>query len=259
MENNINKGFSKIYKEYEAYENSFNTTTSKRKTVYNHIEKFISTSDEILEINAGSCIDALYLAKKGCKILATDVSDGFVEYAKSKIINENISQLMTFQQLSFSHIGQLSPQTFDYIFSNLGGLNCIENPEVVINQFKSILKPKGKVTLVIMPKATPWEWLWIFKDRKKALRRFNKQGTEANIEDYNVRTWYHSISSIKKIIQKDYDILDIENLDVFMPPNFDFCHKHPRLFKGLVWFNKFVKRITPLGIGDFYIISFQLK
>ncbi|MGB0999436.1 MAG: class I SAM-dependent methyltransferase [Flavobacteriales bacterium] len=255
---NVNKGFSSIYEEYDRYENVLNSATWKRKRVYAHVSKFMEASDSILELNAGSGIDAVHFAKQGHRVFATDISDGFLDFLKTKVEQEKLSHLIDYQQFSFDKLDALKPQKFNYIFSNKGGLNCIEDLESTINQFDDLLHDGGKVSLVIMPKHNPWEWLKIFKNRKQAFRRYQNH-LKANVDGYKIKVWYHPLSQVKAIIKKKYDILNIENLGIFFPESNDFHTRHKNTFRFLIWFNKFLAYITPKGIGDYYIVTFRKK
>ena len=50
---------------------------------------------------------------------------------------------------------------YDMIFSNFAGLNCTGELDKVLASFSSLLKPKGIVTLVLLPGFCLWEFLLI--------------------------------------------------------------------------------------------------
>ena len=263
MENqnkNIDEGFSKIYEEYEKV-NSTIIHKYMRKRVHSHLDKFLIKGDEIFEINSGSGIDAVYLAKQGYNVFATDISSGFEKYLSLKIEKENLKSYIEYKKLSFVELQTIDDRKFDYIFSNFGGLNCIDDLEKVFYDFSGLLKKDGRVTLVIMPKLCPWEWLWFFKNKKRAFRRLSEKPILANIEGENVQTWYHSHSKVKSILKKKFDVLKIENIGFFAPigSSEKFAKKHNVIFKILYFLDEKLQRIMPKGIGDYYVITLRKK
>ena len=99
-------------------------------------------------------IDAVYFAKKGYNIHATDIAPGMIDFVASKIKSESLKKNLSCQRLSFNELNSLNPQKYNHIFSNFGGLNCSSEEELqeVFGLFKQLLSPNGKITLVLMPK-----------------------------------------------------------------------------------------------------------
>ena len=175
MENNftqnINLGFSSIYEEYETLSKENNCDIYRRNTIRKHVESFLNLEDTILEINAGSGIDAVYFAKNGYSVLATDIADNSETYINNKIKAEGLINL-EFQKSSFTNLKSIGNKKFNHIFSNYGGLNCTASLEEIFSQFSHLLHPKGFVSLVIMPKYYPWEMATFLKGNKNAFRRW---------------------------------------------------------------------------------------
>lgn len=262
QEESVNIGFTKIYEHYENLNNESIIDQTMRQQVYNHIERFIKPNNMILELNSGSGIDAVYFAKKGFPIIATDIADGSQKYIESKIEKFKLSNL-SFKKCSFLDLNDLKNHHFDYVFSNFGGLNCTNELKKVLELLNSILKKDAIITFVIMGKHYPWDWIYILKGKfKRAFIRFKKNGTIANVEGESIKTYYHTPKKIKSLFKKDFDFLNAENLGVFYPSvNHTSITKHNNLIKKLIGLDLKInkKKIIPIGIGDYYIISFKKK
>ncbi len=257
---NVKKGFSKISKHYESLEKSSSLINWMRKRVRKHLEKNSVKKAEILEINCGTGIDAVYLAKKGYKVHATDIAEGMIEFVNNKIKNQKLQTNLSCELLSSNELKKIEPKKFDHIFSNFGGLNCSSEQElkIIFSSFKNILKQNGKITLVIMPKICIWEILKIFKGNKNGLRRLKKNGVLANIEGEKVQTYYHKASTIKKLLKNDFKNFKVENICFFAPTGdrIHFPKKYPFLFKILSYLDVISNKIPFLrGYGDYYIIT----
>ncbi len=260
----IDKGFSKISTHYEELEHTSSLIVYFRNRIYRHLENKLKSGARILEINCGTGIDAVYLAKRGYKVLGTDLAKGMISIAKEKIQREGLEKHLTFRLLSNSELDKLKPEKFDHIFSNFGGLNCSSPGELkqIFQIFPELLKEKGKITLVIMPPVCFWEWARILKGDKKAFRRLKKHGTIANIEGEQVRTFYYGVREIKKMLQPYFYRFEVENLSFVGPTGnrIHFPEEHPKIFSFLMKFDPVSAKIPFLqGIGDYYIISAEKK
>ena len=193
----VNEAFSRQASHFEADDLQNPLLQMMRSQVYNHVSRFINKPSRILELNSGTGIDAFHFVQQGHTVHATDLSDGMVQQIKKKVDLFNLQNL-TIQKLSYDQLDQLKGQKFDFIFSNFGGLNCIDDLSKVTMNLKGILESGGYVTWVIMPPVCPWEILSLLIGNRNAFRRFNKNGVVAHLEGKHFRVWYHSLSSIKK-------------------------------------------------------------
>src|SRR6478736_6849900 len=192
----VNEAFSRQSSHFDADDLKNPLLHDLRTQVYRHVSKFLTQPSNILELNSGTGIDALYFVRQGHKVHATDLSDGMIEQIKTKINDFQLNDRLSVQQLSYSNLDKFKVQKFDFIFSNFGGLNCIEDLVRVTKNFPLILNPGGYVTWVIMPPACLWEILSILKGNRKAFRRFNRNGITAHLEGRYFKVWYHSLTSI---------------------------------------------------------------
>ena len=142
---------------------------------------------------------------------------------QQKVGAAKFQKLISCELCSFTALENLRQKgPYDMIFSNFAGLNCTGELDKVLASFSSLLKPKGIVTLVIMPKFCLWEFMLIFKGKfKTATRRFfSRNGRKANVEGHHFKCWYYNPSYVIKYLKKDFDLLDIEGLCTFVPPSY---------------------------------------
>ena len=237
----------------------------KRERVRSHLKKFIQPGNFILELNSGTGEDAIWLAQQNCKVHATDIATGMLEIIQQKIKNEALENLITHEICSFTALEYLQQKgPFDLIFSNFAGLNCTGDLYKVLASFSILLKPKGIVTLVILPQFCLWEFLLIFKGKfKTATRRlFSKNGRNARVEGHHFKCWYYNPSYIIKHLKNDFGLLTIEGLCTLVPPSYieHFAEKYPRAYQFLKAKENTWKEKWPWKyVGDYYIISFQKK
>lgn len=237
----------------------------KRKRVRDHVEELIKPQSKILELNAGTGEDAIYFAKQGHNIHATDISAGMLERLNEKVKSKKLENNVSFEICSFTMLDQLNNKgPYDLIFSNFAGLNCTNELDKVLQSFSSLLGKGGIVTLVVLPKFCLWETLFVFRGKfKTAFRRFfSAKGRKAHIEGEYFQCWYYDPSFIRKHLQKEFDLIQVEGLCSIVPPSYieNFAEKHSKVFNFLKTKEEKWKTNWPWrSVGDYYIISLRKK
>ncbi len=254
----VNKAFTKQSLIYDSYEDNNKILFWMRKQVRNAALSFLKKDDTILELNSGTGTDAIFFAKKGFKILATDLSDGMIDKIEHKVKDEKLSNFIDVMQCSYTNLHQIHNQKFDFIFSNFGGLNCVSDLRLVTKHFSSVLKNNGIVCLVIMPPVCPWEIIQLIRGKIKfAFRRFNKSGLSANIEGVSFLTYYFSHRKIMNALGPNFKLLKLMSLGFFTPiPQMEvFQNKFPRLLGFLNSLDEITAAYFPFNrIGDHIIV-----
>jgi ubiquinone/menaquinone biosynthesis C-methylase UbiE len=262
-DNSVNRAFSKQSYNYDSDDKVNLVLQDMRQQVYRHVSAFMKKSSAILELNAGTGIDALHFVQQSHRVHATDLSDGMVTQIEKKIVDHHLQDRLTCQQLSYDQLHQLKGRKFDYVFSNFGGLNCIADLSKVTTSLPSILNPGACVTWVIMPPVCPWELLWVLKGQgKQAFRRFHKTGVIAHLEGEYFKTYYHSLSQIKEAFGHSFKFIKAEGLSALSPPpsRGDFPRKHPQLYQSLRKADSFVRMAFPFNRwADHIIVTFQFS
>lgn len=257
----VNVAFSRQSSHYDSDDWQNPLLKVMRSQVYNHVGQFLPEPRRILELNAGTGIDALHFVSQGHSVHATDLSDGMVEQIRRKASHFQVQDRLTVQQLSYHQLDQLSTEKFDFVFSNFGGLNCIEDLAHVTRNLPRILRVGGHVTWVIMPRVCLWEILGFLKGNKNALRRFRPGGVTARLEGEQFNVWYHSLRSMKKAFGPQFRLVQHEGLAAITPPPHavNFPGNHPVLYKILQRADNSLRNYFPFNRwADHLIVTFQL-
>jgi ubiquinone/menaquinone biosynthesis C-methylase UbiE len=257
------KAFSKQSAIFDDLYSSNIIIQYKRQRVRDHAQQWLNPNSKILELNAGTGEDAIWLAQQGYTVHATDISKGMQEKLVQKVKQNKLESQISHELCSFTELDNLHNKgPYDLIFSNFAGLNCTGELNKVLHSFSPLLNPNGIVTIVILPKFCLWESLMFFSGEFKiAFRRFfSSKGVEANIEGEYFTCWYYNPSYIIKNMKDSYEVLSIEGLCSLVPPSYleNFPTKKPALFNWLKgkenkWKNKWPWK----SIGDYYIISLK--
>jgi len=237
----------------------------KRERVRKHVMRLLSPGSYMLELNSGTGEDALFFGQQGHRVHATDISTGMQQQLKKKVVLSGLQSSISNEICSFTMLEQLQNRgPYDHIFSNFAGLNCTGELGKVLDSFSDLLKPNGKVTLVILPKFCLWEALLVFKGKfRTAFRRFfSNNGAKAHVEGTYFKCWYYNPSFIVKRLKDQFDLLGVEGLCTLVPPSYieRFAEKHSAVYEFLKGKeDRFKSRWPWKYIGDYYIVSLVKK
>ena len=236
----------------------------QRDLVYNQLTSLLSNNNisNILEINCGTGEDAIWLAKQGFNVTATDISEKMISIAKTKESQNSIA----FIQADINDLSVYFPtQKFDLIFSNFGGLNCLSEIqlELFFKNASQLLTEKGKLALVIMPRNTLWEQgYFLIKGNFKSVFRRKKDSVIANVDAEKVITYYYNPKETLTLADYYFEFKQQNSIGFFVPPSYlePFFKNKPRLISLL---NILERKITPYRFlakyADHYLIAFEKK
>ncbi len=257
----IAEAFSRTAPKYDAFAIDHPHLSRLRRKVYEHLARRLPAGKRILELNAGTGIDAVELANRGYFVHATDIAPGMLSLLETKLITPELTRKISFQQCSFVDLEKVDAGPFDMVFSNFGGLNCIPDLSPVIQYLPNLLRPGGWVTWVLMPPVCLWELAMLFLGQfRLAFRRFTRGGTQARLEGYSFKVYYFTPGKVMKWFGKDFQVDQIEGLSVITPTaeSKNFAKRFPRLYKLLAGIDD---RLSPRypwrEWGDFYILSMR--
>ncbi len=262
QENSVSDAFSRQSSEFDEIDKLNPVIERMRKQVHTHLLSLLKPGNRILELNAGTGIDAIFLAQQGFEVYATDNAEGMLSVFEKKIKQLNLTQKIQLQKISFNQLKDLNAGAFDHVFSNFGGLNCAESIESVVQQFDKLLKPGGIATLVIMPPICPWEMLLALKGNFKiAFRRWNKKGVRSHLEGVYFTTYYYSPKRLLNAFDKNkYTKICIKGLGVLSPPPYleKFPLQHPKIYTSLCRMEEKIDQYAPFNSwADHFVISMR--
>jgi SAM-dependent methyltransferase len=255
------------------YDETFTNTAIgqlMRTAVWRHVDRLFSPGDCVLELNCGTGEDALHLARRGVRVVATDVSPEMLAVAREKVGAAGLTDKVVFHRLDlaageeeFSGLaGRFGSGAergkFDGAFSNFGGLNCVADPAVVARGLSGTVRAGGSVAMCVMGKLVPWEWIWYAVRGRfsKAVRRLRPGGVEWR--GLNVR--YHSIGALRIAFAPAFRLLRTSGIGFLVPPPYaeDFAGRHPRALQALNRWERRLETTRPFPwLADHYLVELE--
>lgn len=241
----------------------------QRKSVYKNVETLLRKPTKklnILEVNCGTGQDATFMAKQGHRVFATDISSQMISEATRKVANQKLDNLISLQQADMLELeGICSTSSFDLIFSNFGGLNCLSPSQITEmgSVFSQLLKPQGKLCLVVMPSFCVWECSYfLLKLKLKEAFRRTRKSVFANVSGELVETWYYSPNKFTSLIGNHFIKRKILPIGFFIPPSYleSFFRNKPKTLRALHKLERIFSQFSWLSAwSDHYYIELNKK
>jgi SAM-dependent methyltransferase len=216
-----------------------------RDSVQAHLATVFHPGDRVLELGCGTGEDALWLAHRGVRVTATDVSLAMLDVAQHKAAAAGLADLIDFA--AFDLISLPSPidnsqfsidnSPFSGAFSNFGPLNCLLDRRHVAAALGGLVRTGGQVVLVLMAPVCPWEigWHLLHGQVQPAFRRF-RRGAAAHVGDgKTIRVWYPSPHTLAAEFAPYFELRKLVGIGSLLPPSYlsNLVDRRPVLFERL--------------------------
>ena len=267
--------FDAVAAEYDRDFTATPLARALREQVWARLAMHFKAGDRALELNCGTGEDAIWLAQRGVRITATDVSTAMLNATERKARDGDVSDLIETSVLDLaSPPGPLSRNRtahferggeavrFDGVFSNFGGLNCVHDSRPLATFLADTIKPQGQLILAPMNRWCGWEIAWhvLHAQFRTAFRRLGRDGVEANIGCDTVHVWYPSIRILRQTFAPQFRLKRVIGLGVWLPPSYlePVIAKRPKLFRWLQRFDQLTRDRWPLSHwADHVILEFE--
>ncbi len=262
-QNNTKQSFNNIAQNYDSRDNQNPIIQWMRGIVHKVYLQHIPSGSKVLELNAGTGVDAVFLAGKGMNVYSTDISDEMIDIIEAKVKSKKAKNIKA-AALSFDEIDKVTDSNFDVVISNFGGLNCINDFSKLTNDLAQKLKPGGLFIAVVMNKICPWEIFYyiITLNFREAFRRFAKNGIMAELNGEKVLTYYFTPKKFYRSFSQNFTVQKIYALGYYTPPPYLIgVYKRFKLFvKFFMKTDDLIKGIFPVNrFGDHFIIVMKMK
>jgi 2-polyprenyl-3-methyl-5-hydroxy-6-metoxy-1,4-benzoquinol methylase len=257
----------------ETYEQKFSGTTvgkTRRQAVWRDLERLFHAGQRVLELNCGTGIDAVFLARKGVHVLACDIAPRMIELAQKLAATANVTTRADFRILPTEHLSTLREEgRFDGAFSNFSGLNCVEDLSQVARDLSGLLKPGAPFLMCMMGRFVPWEIAWFLAHGrpKQALLRLREDhthytGTAGASGATDLEIQRPSVAQIAERMGADFRLRARKGIGITVPPSYTehWARRFPRLIGRLAEIDRVLGPL-PLfrSMADCVLLEFERR
>jgi SAM-dependent methyltransferase len=233
--------------------------TLLRQAVHRRLDARFAPGDSVLELACGTGEDAVHLARRGVRVLATDSSPAMVEAARRKVAAAALGEGVEVRLLPIEEISRLSGP-FDGVFSDFGGLNCVPDLPAVARALSALLRPGAPALFCVMGPLVPWEWGCFLRRGRpaRAFRRLRRGGVAWR----GMTIRYPSIGTLRRGFAPFFSFRRVAAVGALLPPTEleAWTARHPRLLSALARWERRLETVPPLPwLADHYLIELERK
>lgn len=232
-----------------------------RAAVWRRLDAAFQPGERVLELNCGTGEDAVHLARRGVRVLATDVSPAMLGATRAKVERAGLADLVGTVRLPIEHLANHRiPGSFDGVLSNFGGLNCVDDLPGVARGLAATLRPGARALLCVMGPAAAWEWGWYLARGQpgKALRRLRRGGTPWR----GLTIRYPAIGAVRGAFAPHFAPRRVAAIGALLPPTYagEWAARHPRWLAALDRWERRLETVPPLPwLADHYLIELERR
>lgn len=253
--------FDALAADYDAAFTGSRIGTRMRRAVQARLVARFPAGHRILELNCGTGEDAVFLARRGLDVVATDLSPAMVEKTRAKVRENGLEKQVAVRKLAIEGLAAIPEQgAFDGALSNFGGLNCVEDLGAVARGLARVLRPGAFAMLCVMGPLVPWEWLWYLGrgEGRKAFRRLRRDGVVWR----GLTIRYPSIGTVRRRFAADFQLRRVSAIGSFLPPSYAeaWAARHPRILAGLDRWERWTETWFPFPwLADHYLLELERR
>ncbi len=246
--------------DYDATFSSSLLGSAMRRAVWRRLELGFAPGDRVLDLGCGTGEDAVYLARRGVRVVATDHSAAMVEVARQKVSDAGLGAMVDVRRLAIEELstaaGALGPP-FDGALSNFGALNCVADLQAATRGLAATLRPGATAVLCVMGPLVPWEWAWfLLRGRpREAFRRLRSGGVRWR----GLEVRYPSVRTLRRAFEPAFRLRRVAAVGALLPPSYaePWAAKHPRTVAWLDRWERRLEALPPLPwLADHYLAEF---
>jgi ubiquinone/menaquinone biosynthesis C-methylase UbiE len=233
----------------------------QRKRVYRFLFPLLSPEKTLLEVNCGTGYDACQIAPHVKLVHASDISPLMINEACNKNVSGNNIQFTT---ADVRELPAMLQSTYDVLFSNFGGLNCLSPADIkkFAYEISPFIAEGGKVVLVVMGRKCVWENFFLRWQKDPRVHRRNAPaGVETKLGETVFKTYYYSPSEILALFS-GFKKVRLRPVGLFIPPSYLNAYFSNK--KALLYILNFFENILGFlnftaNYADHYLLIMEKK
>lgn len=237
-----------------------------RERVQSRLAPLFAPGRHVLELGCGTGEDALWLARRGVRVTATDASPAMLAVARERARVAGADDRITFARLALGAgpLPDAAACAFDGALADFGVLNCVPDRIGVARMLAERLRPGAHAVLVLMGPLCGWEIGWhLVRGRPAAAVRRFRRGAVAHLGNgATARVWYPSARRLRAEFRPWFRHVTTVGIGILLPPSYlvESVERRPRLLARLGRLeDRIAGRFPWRHIGDHYLLVLERR
>ena len=256
--------FDAVAESFDARFGAWRSVAAQRRAVRAALADAFPPGARVLEVGGGTGEDALWLARRGRRVLLTDASPAMARIAGGKLRGRAGCGAETAAAEELERLAEreraAGAEPFDGAFSNFAALNCVPELAPAARGLARLLRPGAPLLLVLFGPFPPGEVVAQLArgDRRAAFRRLARGDVPARLGGREFAVRYHRPREVERALAPWFRPAGRRGVGVFVPPSAaePWISAHPRLLRVLEALDRAAARPLAL-LGDHVLYRFR--
>ncbi|MGH7616135.1 MAG: class I SAM-dependent methyltransferase [Gemmatimonadaceae bacterium] len=258
--------FDAIAERFDLRYGAWLSVAAQRSAVRARLVAAFPRGSRLIDIGGGTGEDAEFLIRAGRSVQLTDASPAMVRVAEAKLrpLGAPAPRVVPAERLdAFADERDAAGLTpFDGGYSNFAALNCVTSLSDPARGLARLIRPGGKLVLVIFGTCPPGEWLVQLArlDIRSAFRRASRGEVHARLGGREFTVRYHRAADVARAFGPWFRLVERRGIGVFVPPSAaePAMSRFPRVLAALEAMDRLVSR--PLAaLGDHVLYELERR
>ncbi|MBN1641594.1 MAG: class I SAM-dependent methyltransferase [Anaerolineae bacterium] len=227
-----------------------------------------SPGQRVLEIGCGTGAEAIALAARGVRVVATDLSEEMIGQTRAKVAAAGLAGWVEARTLAAGELGALLAEgeqgRFDGAYSSFGPLNGEPDLTAVGETLGALLRPGSRLVASVMNRFYAFEVLWYAGHGRlgQAVRRWGgmTMATVSPSLPVVVPTWYHTPGAFARAFAGWFRVVRYQALPLLLPPPYlDYLWRERAAWVARLraWEQRLAGRWPLAALGDHFLIVME--
>ena len=257
------EAFTRVAGDYDQKVVSSRSNRHMRSIVREALTTLVRPGDRVLDLGAGTGVDAVWLAERGASVLAVDVSEGMVKEASRRVEMAGVQERVEVRRLPIEELRALLPRharSYDLVLADFGALNLSGDPDRWGPVVARLLKPGGHLVATVMGRWSLWELLAGFLRGRPSFALRRVRGEPIRIGGVPLVATLYTPGAFARRLRTHFRVSYVRGLCTLAPPP---ALEHlgaalPRVWSALAWLDRRLGGWPVLrALGDHFMIVLE--
>ena len=257
--------FDSVAADYDGPRGNNALIQDMRAETWRWLDRTFAPNTRLLDLGCGTGLDAVRMAHRGHRVVATDWSTEMVARTAARAWQESVADRVQALAIGAHELNRLEGEgTFDGAYSNLGPLNCVPDLPDVSRGCARLLRPRGALVFTVIGRLCPWEIAYYLRRRRwsRVKVRFARNVVPVSLNRQTVWTHYYSPREFYQAFEREFALVHYRGLCVFAPPPYltEIRDRHPQGYERLWRIDRSIAGWPVLrGVGDHFLVIMKKR